>query len=106
MYAHNGRGFDNYIVLKTPGLKFKNIIRTNSNILKLDVLTPTCKIHFMCTLSHLTGSLDGLCKNFDIPTNLSKLSEKGFTWDEITESSWASYLHLVVPYLELDVMSL
>lgn len=33
LYAHNSRGFDSYIVLKTPGLKFKSIIKSNCNIL-------------------------------------------------------------------------
>lgn len=67
MYAHNSKGFDSYLVLKTSGLKFKNIIKTNSSILKLSVLTASCKIHFLCTLSHLSGSLEKLCKNFEVP---------------------------------------
>lgn len=108
LYAHNSWGFDSYMVLWTSGIKFKTIIKSNSNILLLDVLTESCKIHFMCTLSHIPGSLEKLCKNFKIDENKSKLNEKewGFSWDQITKDSWREFLPLIIPYLKLDVISL
>ena len=30
LYAHNSGAFDSYLVLQTPGIKFKNIIKTAS----------------------------------------------------------------------------
>lgn len=32
--------------------------------------------------------------------------EKGFTWDQITAESWEQYWDLILPYLQLDVISL
>lgn len=39
--------------------------------------------------------------------NESKMGdEKGFTWDEINEQTWKEKMHLILPYLKLDVISL
>lgn len=92
--------------MHTKGLKFKNIIKNGSHILRLDVLTKNCKIHFLCTLSHVAGSLERLCREFGVEQEKSKLTNKGFTWEEITEQSWKDYMDRLIPYLELDVISL
>lgn len=89
LYAHNSGAFDTYLILQNPLIKFKNIIKTASWILRLDVLTPSCKIHFLDTYTHLSKSLARLCKDYKLDKNDSKMGEeKGFEWNEITHESW------------------
>lgn len=110
MYAHNSKGFDTWVVLRTSGIKFKNIIKTNSSLLWLSVLTPSCKLNFLCTLAHLSGWLSTLCKNFGLSDSNSKLSEStwGFGWEDVNEETWDNpdLLNKIIPYLTLDVISL
>lgn len=76
LYAHNGKGFDSYIIMHDAQLRnvarFKNIIKNGTGILSLTIEMSNSNIHLMCTAAHLSDSLKKLCKNFNVPEDISK----------------------------------
>ena len=102
LYAHNAKGFDNYLMLQTPDVQFSNIVNKNG-ISKLDIECENVIIECKCTMSHLPGSLKKLCGEYGVPAEYSK-SEMDH--GAVTAETWESLKPVWLPYLKLDVMSL
>jgi hypothetical protein len=78
LYAHNGVGFDAYIVLQYNRFKVKNVLKTPRGILSLTirVLLPNGeKISLILrdTKVHVPGSLASLCSSFNVPKCWTKI---------------------------------
>lgn len=78
LYAHNGVGFDAYIVLKYNRFKVKKILKTPRGILSMSIrvkLDESKKIvlHLRDTKVHVPGSLSSLCKCFGVPKIWTKI---------------------------------
>lgn len=80
MFAHNGVGFDSYVVLQFNRFKIKNILKTPRGILSMSVMVPINEdseddicITFRDTKVHVPGSLASLCKCFDVPKKWRKI---------------------------------
>lgn len=77
-YAHNGKGFDSYLILDCPDIKeykFTSIVKNASGILQLvihkDMKTPSGEtkriyLNLQCTAAHLANSLKNLCESFNV----------------------------------------
>ena len=113
---HNAAGYDNIIMMKTflnmfdrDVAKLENVIYKNGKILSMDFKfkLPNDKIStisFWDSLLHLLGSLDSLCKEFKVPTDIAKGS-----FDHTLIKSWEDvekYKKQWKPYLINDCKSL
>lgn len=71
LYAHNSKGYDSYHLLyRLKKYKIEGLCKAGSGILDVSVKLDHCIVHFRCTLSHLQGSLKGLCKDFKLDGRL------------------------------------
>lgn len=114
MYAHNGKGFDTYMVktdkfvvkAQSEGkLKFKSMIKNTNGILNFQIMFKGTKINLNCTMAHISGSLKKMCKDFKVPESISKdgfdamsVNKNNFMSDEIKQK--------LCFYLQNDVLSL
>lgn len=112
LYAHNGKGFDSYMVKNDQGLidaqargeiKYKKLIKNTSGILNFQVSAKNCKLNFQCTLAHIPGSLKSLCEYFDVPESIKKDSLDILN---ITKQNFMQFKDKIVYYLQNDVLSL
>jgi len=108
-FAHNGKGFDSYILMNDKLLSnkvnFKSIVKTGAGILLLQFEMKNIKVNLQCTLAHLSGSLKSLCKSFKVPNSISK---DDF---DVTQINSENYLdedlkQKCIYYLQNDVLSL
>lgn len=52
-YAHNAKGFDNFIMFAhMKNYKYKDIVKSPQGVIDLTVLGEFTKISFRCTLAH------------------------------------------------------
>jgi hypothetical protein len=103
LYAHNAKGFDNYLVMEQENLKFTKIINHNG-IGSLTVSNlKNASITLRCTMSHQMGSLSKLCESYNIPQQYCKSS---MNHDQVTQENYKSLRSEWEPYLRLDVISL
>lgn len=92
LYAHNGCGFDAFIILQYTRFKFRNILKTSRGILSADIFVPMMvgggggpdggdspkkKVKVILRLRdtkvHVAGSLKALCQGFNVPKSWQKL---------------------------------
>lgn len=79
-YAHNGCGFDAYIVLQYTSFHFLKVLKTDRGLLSVTILIPLdgdgdrppVRITLRDTKVHVPGSLAGLCKGFSVPSSWRK----------------------------------
>lgn len=82
-YAHNGSGFDFFLILgpiihlwREGALEVGKIVMKPGRIMCIEITFLTgAKYRFICTYAHLSDSLSKLCKAFDLPEELRKLDE-------------------------------
>ena len=131
LIAHNGKGFDAWIVLQESGIIPSSLIKTPQGIIEMRYKNPfTSKenqeffkqefikrtgnknvtggeflqtVIFRCSLNHVKASLEGMCKSFKLPLNIRKteLDHEGMTLDNFMDRKKEW-----IPYLILDVLSL
>ncbi len=78
LYAHNGVGFDAFIVLQFNRFPVKNILKTSRGILSMSITIDlgndeSVVIILRDTKVHMPGTLSGICKSFDVPKKWRKL---------------------------------
>ena len=81
-YAHNGSGFDFYLVLgplvhlwRDGSAKIDSIIMKPGRLMNINVSFLTgARYRFLCTYAHLSDTLAKLCKSFNLPPELQKLA--------------------------------
>ncbi len=81
-YAHNGCGFDAFIVMQYTSYHFVKVLKTSRGVLsatiQVFVLNETTnentsvRIHLRDTKVHVPGSLRALCKGFNVPNSWCK----------------------------------
>ena len=112
MHAHNGSGFDTWIVLSNlPCDKHNvNIIKNGKVIIDLKVFNGLIQknnkqipqyLHFRCGITHLNYSLKKLGKTFKLPKELLKTE---MNHDEIDENNWRDKKDEWLPYVKNDVL--
>ena len=112
MHAHNGSGFDTWIVLKN--LPFDkhivDIIKNGKGIISLKIFNGLIRknnkqirqyLHFKCGMIHLNYSLKKLGKTFKLPKELLKTE---MNHDEIDENNWRDKKDEWLPYVKNDVL--
>lgn len=75
LYAHNGSRFDAYIImheLKESSYQFAKIVKAGSRLLRLVIKREDVTFNFLCTATHLTSSLNDLCKAYKLDSRLIK----------------------------------
>ena len=114
MVGHNASGFDNYIVLNSLPTSYKciKIIKTSRSLIKLsfkagsvtenDREFPTY-MKFVCSKCHISGSLKGIQKEYNIKPDLMKGE---IDHDLINIGNYKKYENLWRPYLIDDVLGL
>ena len=96
LHAHNGSGFDTWIVLNTLPCdkRIVNLIKNGKHIIELKVLNGYIDknkkqipqyLRFTCGLTHLNYLLKKLGKTFKLPKELLKTE---INHDEIDENNW------------------
>ena len=112
MHAHNGTGFDTWIVLNNlPCDKhIVDIIKNGKGIISLKIFNGYIaknnkqipqNLHFRCRMTHLNYSLKILGKTFKLRKELLK-SEMNH--DEIEENNWSDKKDGWLPYVKNDVL--
>ena len=112
MHAHNGSGFDTWIILNNlPCEKhIVDIIKNGKGIIELKVFngltyknnkqTPQY-LYFRCEMTHLNYSLKKLGKTFKLPKQKLKTE---LNHDEIDENNWRDKKNEWLPYVKNDVL--
>ena len=113
LHAHNGSGFDTWIILNNlPCDKHivGDIIKNGKGIIELKVFNGY--IHknnkqipqyllFRCGMTHLNYSLKKLGKTFELPKELSKTE---INHDEVYSDTWKDNKSEWLPYVKNDVL--
>ena len=112
MHAHNGSGFDTWIILNNPpcdkhivdNIKYgKGIIELkvfNGVIFKNNKQIPQC-FHFRCGMTHIIYSLKKLGKTFKLPKELLKTE---MHHDDIDGDNYKDKKDIWLPYVKNDVL--
>ena len=112
LYAHNGSGFDSWIILKNLPCDrhiVSDIIKNGKGIF-FKYLTVTSKknkkqilqyLHFRCGMTHLNYSLKKLGKTFKLPKELLKTE---MDHDEINANNYKDKKDIWLPYVKNDVL--
>ena len=112
MHAHNGSGFDTWIVLSNlPCDKnIVNIILNGKGIIELKVFNGLIYknnkqipqyLHFRCGMTHLNYSLKKLGKTFKLPKELLKTE---MDHDDIDGDNYEDKKDILLPYVKNDVL--
>ena len=113
MHAHNGSGFDTWIILNNLPCDrhiVGDIIKNGKGIIELKVFNGLIYknnkefpqyLHFRCGMTHLNYSLRKLGKTFELPKELLK-SEMNH--DEITADNYKDKKDIWLPYVKNDVL--
>ena len=112
MHAHNGSGFDTWIILNNlPCNKhFVDIIKNGKSIIELKVFNGLIRknnkqipqyLHFRCGMTHSNYSLKKLGKIFEFPKELLKTE---MDHDGIDEINWKDKKDEWLPYVKNDVL--
>ena len=113
MHAHNGSGFDTWIILNNLDCDkhIVNIIKNGKGIIELKVFNGYIQknnkqipqyLHFRCGMTHLNYSLIKLGKTFKLPKALLK-SEMNH--DDIDGDNYKDKKDNWLPYVKMDVLS-
>jgi len=120
-YAHNGAGFDAYVILQFCRFKVDRILKTSRGIMSVTFLVPcfkedqevvggnnnniTIPIALRDTRLHVSGSLAALCKGFGVPPSWCKLD---FPIDKVnyTNCYHPDILAICEPYGVNDIKAL
>ena len=112
MQAHNGSGFDSWIILNNlPCDKhIVNIIKNGRGIISLKIFNgyieknknqiPQCLL-FRCGMTHLNYSLKKLAKTFKLPQELLKTE---MNHDDIDGDNYKDKKDIWLPYVKNDVL--
>ena len=112
MHAHNGSGFDTWIVLNNLQCDkhIVDIIKNGKVIIELTVFKGLIEknnkqipqyVHFRCGMTHLNYSLKKLGKAFKLPKELLKTE---MDHDGIDENNWKDKKDEWLPYVKNDVL--
>ena len=112
MHAHNGSGFDTWIVLNNlPCDKhIVNIFKNGKGIIELKVFNGLILknnkqipqyLHFRCGMTHLNYSLKKLGKTFKLPKELLKTE---MNHDDIDGDNYKDKKDIWLPYVKNDVL--
>ena len=112
MHAHNGSGFDTWIILNNlPCDKhIVDIIKNGKGIIELKVFNGLIYknnkqipqyLHFRCGMTHLNYSLKKLGKTFKLPKELLKTE---MDHDDIDEHNYKDKKDIWLPYVKNDVL--
>ena len=112
MHAHNGSGFDTWIILNNlPCDKhIVDIIKNGKGIIELKVFNGLIHknnkqipqyLHFRCGMTHLNYSLKKLGKTFRLPQELLKTE---MDHDDIDEHNYKDKKDIWLPYVKNDVL--
>ena len=112
MHAHNGSGFDTWIILNNlPCDKLiVNIIKNGKGIVQMKVFNGVIHknnkqipqyIHFRCGMTHLNYSLKKLGKTFKLPKKLLKTE---MNHDDIDGDNYKDKKDIWSPYVKNDVL--
>lgn len=91
LYAHNGKGFDSFVIMNDPylkeieGIKFSKITKNTSGLLNLSIEMSNVVVNLRCTLAHHAGSLKTLCENFKVSESIKK---DGFNILQMNETNY------------------
>ena len=112
LHAHNGSGFDTWIVLNSLDCdkRIVNIVKNGKGIIELKVFNGLIQngkrqipqyLHFRCGMTHLNYSLEKLGKTFQLPKELLKTE---MNHDDIDENNWRDKKDIWLPYVKNDVL--
>ena len=112
MHAHNGSGFDTWIVLNILlcDKHVVDVIENGKGIIELTVFNGLIQkdnkqipqyLHFRCGMTHLNYSLSKLGKTFKLPKEVLKTE---MNHDQIDEISWRDKKSDWLPYVKNDVL--
>ena len=112
MHAHNGSGFDTWIILNNlPCDKhIVDIIKNRKGIIELKVFNGLIHknnkripqyLHFRCGMTHLNYSLKKLGKTFKLPKELLKTE---MNHDDIDGDNYKDKKDIWLPYVKNDVL--
>ena len=112
MIAHNGSGFDSYVVLNNPPQwrSVVNLIKNGAGIISLKIFNgyvdPVTKrlqyFHFRCGTVHIKNSLKKIGISYKLQPLVLKQEMKH---DEIYEGLWEVRENEWLPYVKNDVKS-
>ena len=113
MHAHNGSGFDTWIILNNLPYDrhiVGDIIKNGKGIIELKVYNGLIYknnkqipqyLHFRCGMTHLNYSLKKLGKTFKLPKELLKTE---MNHDEIAADNYKDKKDIWLPYVKNDVL--
>ena len=113
MHAHNGSGFDTWIILNNLPCDrhiVGDIIKNGKGIIELKVFNGLIYknnkqipqyLHFRCGMTHLNYSLKKLGKTFELPKELLKTE---MNHDEIDAKNYKDKKDIWLPYVKNDVL--
>ena len=113
MHAHNGSGFDTWIILNNLRCDkhiVGDIIKNGKGIIELKVFNGMIYknnkqipqyLHFRCGMTHLNYSLKKLGKTFKLPKDFLKTE---MNHDEITADNYKDKKDIWLPYVKNDVL--
>ena len=113
MHAHNGSGFDTWIVLSNLDCdkRIVNVIKNGKCIIELKVFNGYIQknnkqipqfLPFRCGMTHLIYSLKKLGKTFKLPKELLKTK---MDHDDIDGNNYKDKKDIWLPYVKMDVLS-
>ena len=113
MHAHNGSGFDTWIILNNLPCDrhiVGDIIKNGKGIIELKVFNGLIYknnkqipqyLHFRCGMTHLNYSLKKLGKTFELPKELLKTE---IDHDDIDADNYKDKKNIWLPYVKNDVL--
>ena len=112
LIAHNGSGFDSYVVLNNlPRWRsIVKLIKNGAGIISLKIFNGYVDekkkipqyVHFKCGRVHINKSLRKIGESYKLQESLLK---KELEHDEIYEDTWEAREHEWLPYVKNDVLS-
>ena len=116
LVAHNGSGFDTWIILNNlpKECKIMNMIKNGKGIISLKIYNGMVDVKanskgkpqyltFVCSMNHMKSSLRKLGETYKLQPELLK---QEMNHEEIYEDTWQSKRSEWEPYLRMDILSL
>ena len=116
MIAHNGSGFDSWIILDNlpEWCRITSMIKTGKGIINMKIYNGMCDIKpnikgkpqyliFNCSANHMKSSLRKLGETYKLQTEVLK---QEIDHTEIYEDTWESQRDIWEPYLRMDILTL
>lgn len=115
LYAHNGAHFDAYIVLQFQRFEVVKILKTGRGVMSVSIRVPIVSslnseesfitVILRDSMLHVPGSLNRLCKGFNVPKEFCKL-DYPIQLIRMNNCYHPDVLQSSKPYGENDVLSL